>query len=320
MGDAWLFAVAFKPSLYSKKSKKKPKQEESHYLVRPGLSGPGDLASRIPELAPLKDHAIAMFGLGCLGGPSAIEFARAIIGEVRLLDRDFVDPSTVVRWPIGFLAAGQAKAQALYTFIRCNYPYARVTGAMVTIGGIRALDAPSEKSFLAEQLEGVSLLYDASAEYGVQRFLAEKAAEHSIPYIGVQSTPGAWGGLVVRLVPGRTEGCWMCLQLARDPEEKDESIRIPSPPADPRGDEIQPTGCANPTFTGANLDTMEVALAGVRAAVSTLCEGHYGSYPKVDWDVAVLRLRDEAGNLIMPTWQTFRLRRHPRCPSCGPRN
>ena len=317
MGDAWLFAVEFKPSLYGK-AKKKPKQEGTHYLVRSGLAGSGDFAARIPELAPLRSHTVAVFGLGCLGAPSAIEFARANVGELRLFDRDFIDPPTIVRWPIGLSAAGYAKAQVLHTFIGYNYPHTRVTGARVIIGGTRSLDAPAEQDFLAEQLNELSLIYDASAEYGVQRFLAERAAELAIPYVGVQTTAGGWGGLIVRIVPGQTEGCWMCLQLARDPNETDENSRIPSPPADPRGDEIQPAGCANPTFTGANFDTMEVALAGVRVAVSTLIsDSSSNHYPGYDWDVAILKLRDETGALLMPTWQTFRLRKHPACPACA---
>ena len=319
LGDAWIFAVQFTPSVYAGKSKKKPRQEETVFIARGGFAGRADLAARVPELPPLQQHAVAVFGLGCIGAPSALEFARAGTGELRILDRDHVDPATVVRWPLGFSVAGQQKVEALGRFILANYPYTRLVTAQASIGSVRNAQGLTEQEILDTMLGGATLLYDATAEYGVQRYLADKAAEYSIPYVGVQATAGGWGGLVVRIVPGQTEGCWICLQLARDPDENDEAIKIPAPPADPRGGDLQPPGCATPTFTGSNFDTMEVAITGVRMAVSTLRAGLPGSYPETDWDVVVLSLRTEAGKLQLPHWQAFRLRKHPRCLACASR-
>lgn len=318
-GDAWLIAAEFLPSAY-KKSKNRTRQQSLFYLVRPGVGGPADLQARTPELSPLAAHQVAIFGLGCIGAPSALEFARAGIGGLRLIDRDYVDPSTVVRWPLGLRFAGRLKVNALAEFLDSNYPYTRLDGITMILGGVRNNDGPPEQNVLARMLDGASLLYDATAEYGVQRFLADQAMERSIPYIGVQATAGGWGGLIVRIIPNHTEGCWICLQLARESgEEVAETFRIPNPPADPKGDQLQPAGCANPTFTAANFDTMEVALSGVRSAVSTLCAGRAGAYPEIDWDVAILSLRNEQGHPIAPSWKTFRLRKHPECRACAAR-
>lgn len=98
----------------------------------------------------------------------------------------------------------------------------------------------------------------------------------------------------------------MCLQHATT------DGTVPSPPSDPSGD-VQPRGCADPTFTGAGFDVAEVALNGVRLAVSALVGGLYGGYPEADWDVAIISFRDESGREIMPQWQTFKLHRHPLC-------
>ncbi len=76
---------------------------------------------------------------------------------------------------------------------------------------------------------------------------------------------------------------------------------------------MQPRGCADPTFTGAGFDVAEVALNGVRLAVSTLAGGLGDAYPDAEWDVAIISFRDEHGRRIAPRWQTFKLRRHPRC-------
>lgn len=314
MGDAWLFAVQLSPSLYSAKKRGKQKVKSSarsFYLARSARSGQVDFSARIPELSVLSEHCVAVFGLGCIGAPSVIELARAGVGELHILDRDYVDPATTVRWPLGLSAAGADKDQALGVFLARNYPRTKVVGAHWQIGfprnDVSIMDGSLEQDLFLELLDNASVIYDATAEYGVQHYLADLASEHRITYIGVQTTPGGWGGLVLRIRPGVTEGCWSCLQLALT------DGTIPTPSWDEVAGNIQPTGCANPTFTGANFDTMEVALMGVRATVATLCAGRESAYPPMDWEVAVLRLRDQAGNLIMPEWKGFQLRRHPLC-------
>ena len=89
---------------------------------------------------------------------------------------------------------------------------------------------------------------------------------------------------------------------------------IPTPAEEPKG-AFQPVGCANPTFTGSGFDTGILALSGVRLAVSTLTDDHEKGYPTFDWDVAIINLRDNNGNAITPSWQTFNLKKHPSC-SC----
>lgn len=120
----------------------------------------------------------------------------------------------------------------------------------------------SSQGILDELLSGIDLLYDATAELGVNHLMADLAAARGIPYISISTTAGAWGGLIVRIRPDDTRGCWLCLQHRLMDET------IPSPPMDPRGG-VQPEGCANPTFTGTGFDVGEIALSGVRLAVST---------------------------------------------------
>src|SRR5215216_2105745 len=67
-----LIAAELVPSSYNKRSNKRSKHQKSvFYLARPGVAGRADLKARIPELAPLANHAVALFGLGCIGAPSA---------------------------------------------------------------------------------------------------------------------------------------------------------------------------------------------------------------------------------------------------------
>jgi hypothetical protein len=316
LGNGWLFVVKIelvkgKPQQKRKHLPAPPKVPPRFYFARTGRVGHTDMIARSPELRPLRDRVIAHVGLGALGAPSALEFARAGIGELRLVDHDHVDPATSVRWPFGLPLAGRPKVHVISEFILQHYPYTSVHAAAWHLGGVRR-DGEHEDKLLDGLAQGASLIYDATAEFGVQHFLSEFARERGIPYVSVIATPGAWGGRVLRVRPGVTPGCWACLQYA------EEDGTIPRAPADERG-EVHPVGCGDPTFTGANVDLLTVALHGVRLAISTLCADSPGGYPGVDWDVAVIRLRNSHGALITPVVDVYPLARHGRCGACADR-
>jgi hypothetical protein len=274
------------------------------FFVRAGRGGKDDLMQRIPELRPLAEKKVAVFGTGGLGGPSSIELARSGIRELRILDQDFTDPSTVVRWPLGFTAAGRVKVCNVQDFVALNYPYTKVTAILHRLGSCRTAGKDvSDIEMLDQMLDGIDLVYDATAELGINHLLSDIAAERNLPYVCVSVTPGAWGGRLIRIRPGVTSGCWMCHQwmIARG--------ELPVPASNPDG-QVQPVGCADPTFIGAGFDVASVALDGVRLVASTLL---VGSYPEVDWDIAIVDFRDQNGNLIGPKWQFFPLQRHPEC-------
>ena len=303
-GDGWLFVVRVaKPGSNGKKWRS--------YYARALRGGRIDMIGRTPELESLAKVAVAIPGLGALGAPSALEMARAGVGELRLLDFDYVNPGTTVRWPLGLQAAGLLKTTSLPEFLAANYPQTKVKVYTHRIGAVRdPADAlPPDSVILEALLDGATLVYDATAEIGIQRALSDLAREKGIPYICVSATEGAWGGLIARIRPGRTEGCWYCLMHHIDTRS------IPGPARSPAGT-VQPIGCANPTFTGAGFDLAEIALAGTRLAIATLCADQVNGYPDYEWDVACISLRDKSGKSIAPQWETFALKRHPNCESC----
>lgn len=281
-----------------------------YYLARVGRAAPDDMVERAPELRPLRTKSISIVGLGCIGGPSALELARAGVGELRIVDHDFVDPATTVRWPRGLTVAGLSKAQVLERIIAADHPYTKIRAWPRRLGDVSEGES-DDWELVDELMEGAHLIYDASAESAVQQFLATEARRRGVPYIAVFGTDGGWGGTIVRIRPQQTEGCWLCYQYGRATDG------IPAPPHERREQPLQPDGCADPTFTGAGFDLTEMALSGVRLAVSTLCEGVAGGYPETDWDIGVLSLRDANGRAIPPAWSTHPLRRHPHCPACA---
>ncbi len=312
----WVFVCRFERHVIKganlfKHKEARPQQE--FYFSRAGRAGPDDLAARTPELKPLARKTVALFGLGCLGASSALEFARAAVQQLRIVDHDTVDPGTVVRWPLGLSVAGHKKVQAICDFIKQNYPYCRVTPFEHRIGGVRSgnPDEVCDEAQLAKIISDASLIYDATAEIGVHHFLSDLARERGLPYVTVAGTYGGWGGKILRIRPGCTEGCWLCCQYAtRD--------TIPEPPSGPENrTTVQPIGCANPTFTGAGFDLSQVALTGVRMAISTLCSDEPNGYPDSDVDVMTIAFRNNQGGLIVPTFQGYKLERHPKCPRCN---
>lgn len=305
--DAWTFVVIRRHGGSSSRSRRA-------YFCRAEAAGRADLQARVPALAPLSKKTVAVVGAGCLGAPSAMDLARAGIGELRILDGDYLSAGTVVRWPFGFSVVGADKAPTLASIIAHDYPYTRAVPYNIRIGSVPRYDiiAPMDSldyNVLERALEGADLLYDATAERGIQHLLSDLAKERGIPYVFVETRPGAWGGLIARVVPGRTDGCWMCVQQALV------SGDVPSPVAE-TGDDVQPFGCADPTFRGAAFDTTQIAMAGVRLAVSTLCADVEDAYPDVDWDIGVVNLRSDKGGATAPTWDTRRLSRDPLCPAC----
>lgn len=300
IGAGWVFLV--------RRQGRGERKTWQSYLARANRAGEGDLAARIPELRPLRTKAVAAFGAGALGAPSIVEMARAGVGEVRVLDYDFVDAATVARWPLGLATAGLPKTEALRQFIRTNYSFTRVTPYTHRLGASGS--RPSDLEVLARMFAGADLIYDGTAEIGIQHLLSHLALKRGLPYIAVSATHGAWGGLILRVRPGKSGGCWSCIQH----QLNDGTIVVP--PDDPRG-EVQPAGCADPTFTGAGYDLMTVVLGGVRLAVGTLCGDIQGGYPDVPWDVATISLRDGNGGVLAPRWKTYPSVRHPQCVSCA---
>lgn len=312
-GDGWVFLVRHEGSRATGRGGRRRGRERASgiYLARAGRAGRGDLAARVPELAPLAERRVALFGLGALGAPSALALARAGVGGLRLLDQDIVEPGTTVRWPLGLPAAGLTKVADLVPFIAAHYPYTEVKGWDHRLGGVADRPFP-DRLILEEMLDGTDLIVAATAEVGVHHALTDLARERGIPYLYTYVTHGYWGGLVARVRPGLTAGCWGCLQHAIDDRT------IPPIPADP-AEPIQPVGCANPTFPGAGFDAEQIALAAVRLAVQTLTAGAGGGYPDADWDVMTVKLRDHDGRGLAPSWDTHPLARHPGCRACASR-
>lgn len=308
--DTWLFAVELVPLRQTRKGNIKGKPV---YYTTPGSRlSPEDLAERIPTLAGLPEKTLALTGVGALGGPVALELARAQVGEMRVLDSDVVDAGTIVRWPLGLSAVGHVKAGLMVDYISRDYPFTLVKGLQMPVGGVPLPgEGPdrSEAELLSEFFDGVDLVIDATAEIGVQHLVSALADEAGIAQVYVTATAGGWGGIVARVIPGET-GCWWCLQKRLD----DKSIEVPA--AAPTGT-VQPRGCAAPTWTGTSFSALPLVAQAVRVATFTTLAGRVGEDPT---DVFVLKQAAETADpLSAPEWTAYPLDPHPECVACANR-
>lgn len=297
-GVGWLFLTFFGPA-----KKSSPPLIHS-YLTIGDRSGPADLRERVPELHSLADKKIAVVGCGCVGAPSVFEFAKCGVGEIRLWDGDSLSSGNTCRWPLGTPYSGFPKAQILAGFLRAQYPQTQFGPcAYFKLGDANA----NEASAVEKLLDGVDLVFDATAERGVQLYLSSMARAMGKPYVMAESRPGGWGGITARILPGSDSGCYYCFLHSLT----DGSIQPP-----PSKDEnfIQPQGCISPTFTAASFDTSTISMAAVRLAVSTMIGTQTGDYPSMAHDVGVLSLRDPAtGQATFPNWKPYILGKHPDC-------
>jgi len=286
-------------------------------FARALAGGRDEMRVRIPELAPLSDKTVIVVGTGGIGAPVVIEFAKAGVAELRFYDHDWVEPAASVRYPFGYADAGRLKVQALADHLCNHYPLIRLGGGPLRLGAVRRDAAErSEVAVIDEMMDGADLLFDGTADHGTSQHLCDVALSRRVPYVAASATLGGWGGRIVRFFPD--EGpCYDCLlhHLA----DQDSSGSVPmadklTPPADPAGD-IRPAGCADATFTGAGFDLMQVAMAGVRLAVSTLCEDADVGYPRSLWNVEVLHFRAPDGSVVDNAYH-HRLERHSDCNAC----
>lgn len=317
-GMGWLFLVVsdYRQKKVGLKGKPIFSSHQAFYYAKAARVNRDAMTLRVPKLRTLRDEIVAVFGLGSVGAPAAIELAKAGIKELRLWDYDIVDTATAVRWPFGLAVVGMYKTQVIMDFINRNYPNTNVVVENRRLGGNRIFGKglpesvlQAEHEVLEKFLDGVSLIYDACAELGIMHFLSYTANRLNIPYVCTYATEGAAGGSVMRVIPSQT-GCWMCMRLAQDKKA------IPEPPSDPSG-KLQIPGCGDISFTGAGFDLQNISLAGVRMAVSTLCREFEGAYPNLDWDIGILSLVDEEQKPIFPKWSVHKLIKYPECPYCA---
>lgn len=299
-GLGWIFLFEHGHPKAFRKPKPGKRARSPNVGFIPALrAGTTDIGARVPATAVLNGKKIAVFGVGAIGAPVAIDLARNGCSQLALLDLDTVEPGNSIRWSLGESSWGKQKAVALAEFIEGEYPWCSVIPKLHRVGTVAAATLGDE-SIISELLDGSHLVVDATAEYGVATILSDYCIGKNLPLISFYASPPVTGGAVTYFHP--RSGCPTCLEFAHD------AGMIPPAPGFNSAPALQqPPGCAELTFTGASYDLQELSLQAMRIIVNALTAPPEGSM------VYVLAL---PGGPQPPSWTVHQLPKMDAC-SCN---
>jgi adenylyltransferase/sulfurtransferase len=174
------------------------------------MTHPGDSRySRQARFAPLgeagqrriREASVAVVGCGALGTVQAEILARAGVGRLRLIDRDFVEPSNLQRQ---FLYSESDAEEALPKAIAASRRLAQVNSEVE----IEPLVADLTPASAEELLEDVDLIVDGTDNFEARFLINDFAVREQIPWIYAAAV-GSYG-IKLAIVPGQT-ACLRCV-------------------------------------------------------------------------------------------------------------
>lgn len=257
--------------------------------------------ARIPGLEPLADKDVVILGVGALGSRIAVGLAASGLRKAFLLDRDAYEPVNAVRHAAGFTFFGLPKVAVVRDLMVQANPLCLpfVVGQIGRAGSLPV----KEDEELQERIRAADLVIDATASEHAAHWVGRICHRQGKPHLHATVTNGAWGGDVIRVIPGR-DACWVCQQVAHDP---------PATQPKPPGGFFAP-GCAHPTFTGNAAEVGVLADLATAMAIETLL-----GRPERDFQGSHIRwsARSTAGAWA-PTIEVVAPRARPECTLCPP--
>ncbi|MBZ5725079.1 MAG: ThiF family adenylyltransferase [Acidobacteriia bacterium] len=178
------------------------RERYSRQILFPGIGERG-------QEALLAAHA-AVVGCGALGSFHAAALARAGVGRITIVDRDYVEPSNLHRQ---WLFEESDAAQALPKAAAAERHIARINSAVRARGVVADLTAGN----IAELLDEAGLILDGTDNFEARYLINDFAVSRGIPWI-YGAAVGSYG-LTMTVIPGRT-ACLRCV--------------YPEPPAGPQ--------------------------------------------------------------------------------------
>jgi len=148
----------------------------------------------------LRSHA-AIVGCGALGSFQVVALARAGVGRLTIIDRDYVEPSNLQRqWLFEESDAAAALPKAAAAASRL----ARINSACV----VRGIVADLTPANIDEFLEGAQVILDGTDNFETRYLINDFAISRTIPWI-YGAAVGSYG-ITMAVLPGRT-ACLRCL-------------------------------------------------------------------------------------------------------------
>jgi len=173
----------------------------------------------------LRHSSVTVIGCGALGSALAGLLVRAGIGRLRIVDRDFVEPSNLQRQTLFEEADAQEllpKAVAAERHLRCINSDAEVQGI---VGDLTPANAE-------ELLGGSAVLLDGTDNFETRFLINDYAVKKSVPW--VYAAVVSSHGLTMPIHPGES-ACLACLAEDGGPEEDGSATRANEPTCDTVG-------------------------------------------------------------------------------------
>lgn len=208
------------------------RQRYSRQILFPGIGERG-------QEALLRAHAVVV-GCGALGSFHAAALARAGVGRLTIIDRDYVEPGNLHRqWLFEESDAAEALPKAAAAVRRL----ARINSSVEVRGVVADLTARNAADLLGD----ASAILDGADNFDTRYLVNDFAVSRGIPWL-YGAAVGSYG-LAIPIIPGRT-ACLRCV--------------YPDPPAG-----VQPT-CE----TAGVLNAIVSAVASIQVAdaLKVLCD------------------------------------------------
>jgi molybdopterin/thiamine biosynthesis adenylyltransferase len=151
--------------------------------------------------AKLRAARVAIVGCGALGTVQAEAMARAGVGHLRLIDRDFVEWSNLQRQ---FLYDEADAAEALPKAVAAARRLAKVNSEVA----VEPLVADLTPASAPDLFEDIDLILDGTDNFETRFLINDAAVAASVPWI-YGAAVGSYG-IKMAIVPGRT-ACLRCV-------------------------------------------------------------------------------------------------------------
>ena len=173
--------------------------EPSNYLMRPAESRYSRQIRFVPlgEAGQTKIRAasVAIVGCGALGTVQAEALARAGVGRLRIIDRDFVEWSNLQRQ---FLFEEADAAEALPKAIAAARRLARVNSEVRVEPMVADLTAAN----VEDLFEDIDLILDGTDNFETRFLINDAAVDREIPWI-YGAAVGSYG-IKLAIIPGKS--------------------------------------------------------------------------------------------------------------------
>lgn len=213
--------------------------------------------SRIPGLEGLGDKKIVLIGAGALGSRIAVCLASSGAKNFVLVDKDIYDPVNSVRHECTFEYFGLPKVEALHHRL-ASYKIGVQSVLMAVRVGNMALQ---DEDTLCRQISESDIVIQAAGSEHVAHWIDRLCVRLEKTCVHASVTNGAWGGRVIRVIPGKT-ACWVCNQYV------DLTLSVEPTPS---GWFFGP-GCLHPTFTGTKSEVSIIADIAASMVIETTLE------------------------------------------------